>query len=171
MAVTFVMGRAGSGKSRRCFDAIVAGAARDPLGPPIYWLLPKQATFTAERELTCCSGLEAFCRARVVSFDEFGRDIFNECGGSSIPEITPLGRQMILGHLLRQHRTKLRFFSQVARQPGLAAELDATFAEFERSGKTADDLGDPHSRAFRIQRRRSSTCAAAGQAARHPTAV
>jgi ATP-dependent helicase/nuclease subunit B len=141
MAVTFVIGRAGSGKTRRCFDAIVDALRRDPLGPPIYWLVPKQATFTAERELTCCSGLDAYCRARVVSFDEFGRDVFDECGGSSIPEITPLGRQMILGHLLRQNRTKLRFFSQVARQPGLAAELDATFAELERSGKSADDLG------------------------------
>jgi ATP-dependent helicase/nuclease subunit B len=140
MAVQFVIGRAGSGKTRRCFEAIVAALRADPLGPPIYWLVPRQATFTAERELTCNSGLDAFCRARVGSFDEFGRDIFDECGGSSIPEITPLGRQMILGHLLRQHRTQLRFFSQVARQPGLAAELDDTFGEFERSGKTADDL-------------------------------
>lgn len=141
MPVRFVIGRAGSGKTRRCFDAIVDALRDDPLGPPIYWLLPKQATFTAERDLTCCSGLDAFCRARVVSFEELEREILDECGGSSIPEITPLGRQMILGHLLRQNRSKLRFFSRVARQPGLAAELDETFAEFERSGKTADDLG------------------------------
>jgi ATP-dependent helicase/nuclease subunit B len=140
MAVTFVIGRAGSGKTSRCFRAIVDAMRQDPIGPPIYWLLPKQATFTAERELTCASGLDAFCRARVVSFDEFGRDVFNDCGGSSIPEITPLGRQIILGHLLRQNRAKLRFFSKVARQPGLAAELDATFAELERSGKSATDL-------------------------------
>lgn len=140
MPVTFVVGRAGSGKTRRCFDGIVAALRSDPLGPRIYWVVPKQATFTAERELTCSSGLDAFCRARVVSFDELGREIANECGGSAIPEITPLGRQMILGHLLRQNRTRLRFFSQVARQPGVAAELDATFAELERSGKTPDEL-------------------------------
>ena len=141
MAVTFIIGRGGSGKTRHCFDGIVDAIRRDPMGPPIYWLLPRQATFSAERELTCLSGLNAFCRARVVSFDEFGRDVFEDCGGSSIPQVTALGRQMILGHLLRQHRSNLRFFSRVARQPGLAAELDATFAELERSGKSADDLG------------------------------
>ena len=141
MAVRFVIGRAGSGKTRHCFTSIVDAVAKDPFGPPIYWLLPRQATFSAERDLTCLSGLNAFCRARVASFEEFGRDVFQDCGGSSIPEVTALGRQMILGHLLRQNRTKLKFFSRVARQPGLAAELDATFAELERSGKTSAELG------------------------------
>ena len=140
MSVTFVLGRAGSGKTRRCFDSIVEAMRRDPLGPPIYWLLPRQATFLAQRDLTCLSGLGAFCRARVVSFEEFGRDVFDDCGGSSIPEVTPLGRQLILGHLLRQNRQKLKFFSRVARHPGLAAELDAAFNELERSGHSIDDV-------------------------------
>ncbi len=112
----------------------------DPLGPPIYWLLPRQATFNAERELTCASGLKGFCRARILSFEDFGREIFEDCGGSSIPQVTSLGRQMILGHLLRQAQPELRFFKGVARQPGLAAELDSAFEEFERAGKEAADL-------------------------------
>lgn len=141
MSVTFIFGRAGSGKTLHCYRTIVEMTRQHPLGPPIYWLLPKQATFSAERDLTCHSGLEAFCRARVVSFEEFGNDIFEDCGGSSIPQVTPLGRQMIIGHLLRQNRSRLRFYSRVARQPGLAAELDRTFAELERSGRTVEDLG------------------------------
>ena len=141
MGVTFVVGRAGTGKTYGQFRAIVEAMRADPLGPPIYWLVPKQATFTAERMLTCESGLGAYCRARVVSFDEFGRDVFDDCGGSSIPEVTPLGRQMIIGHLLRRHRGQLNFFSKSARHPGLAAELDATFEELERTGKSGPELG------------------------------
>ncbi|MDB5171885.1 MAG: ATP-dependent deoxyribonuclease subunit, partial [Phycisphaerales bacterium] len=136
----FVIGRSGSGKTFRCFQSIVAELRARPLGPPIYWLLPRQATFTAERELTCASGLPGFCRARVVSFEQLGDDIFAECGGAAVPEVTPLGRQMILGHLLRRHAGELTFFKSVARQPGLAAELDLTFAEMERAGKSAQDL-------------------------------
>jgi ATP-dependent helicase/nuclease subunit B len=113
---------------------------QDPLGPPIYWLLPRQATFNVERELTSRSGMGAFCRVRVFSFEQFGRAVFEDCGGSAIPEVTPLGRRMIIGHLLRQNRPKLRFYSNVARQPGLASELDATFTEFEQAGKTLADL-------------------------------
>src|SRR5206468_2358170 len=90
MSVTFVISRAGSGKSRRCFERIVEALRADPLGPPIYWLLPKQATFMAERRLTCGSDLPGFCRARVASFEELGRDIFSACGGAAVPEVTQL---------------------------------------------------------------------------------
>src|SRR5688500_17655632 len=114
----------------------------DPLGAPIFWLLPKQATFTAERELTVASGLPGFCRAQVLSFEELGRCVLDDCGGAAVPQVTELGRQMVLGHLLRRHENELRYFKSVARQAGLAAELDATFAEFERCGKTSADLSD-----------------------------
>ena len=140
MAVRLVIGRAGSGKTRRCFDGVVAALRADPLGPPVYWIVPKQATFMTERLLTCASGLGGFCRARVLSFDALGEEILEECGGAAVPEVTALGRQMILGHLLRKHQPRLRFFAQAARQAGLAAKLDATFAEFERNGRDSADL-------------------------------
>jgi ATP-dependent helicase/nuclease subunit B len=140
MSLTFVIGRAGSGKTRRCFDAIVSALREDPLGPPIYWILPRQATFSAQRDLACNSGLGGFCRARIVSFEEFGRDVFETCGGDSIPLITPLGRQMILGHLLRKLEPRLQLFGGSARRVGLAAQLDQTFAELERGGKGSEEL-------------------------------
>ncbi|MBC8108094.1 MAG: helicase-exonuclease AddAB subunit AddB, partial [Anaerolineae bacterium] len=140
MSVRFIIGQAGTGKTKHCFDAIVRAALDAPLGPPIYWLLPKQATFTAERMLTCDSDLKAFSRARVVSFQQLGQEILSECGGIAIPEVTAIGRQMVLGRLLRKHRDDLKFFRSAAHQTGLAAELDSTFAEFERSGKSVSDL-------------------------------
>src|SRR4051812_8653708 len=140
MAVTFVLGRAGSGKTARIIGRLADAVRADPLGPPIFWLLPKQATFQAERELTCLTG--GFCRVRVVSFELLGRDIAADCGAVAVPEVTEIGRQMILGHLLRQNRDKLKFFGGVAQRPGTAAELDATLAEFERSGQTLAGLAD-----------------------------
>jgi ATP-dependent helicase/nuclease subunit B len=113
---------------------------RQPLGPRIYWLLPPQATFTAQRQLACDSGLAGFCRARVLSLRQLGQDVFDECGGGATPLVTDIGRQMILGRLLRELAPQLEFFGSAARQPGLAAELDRTFDELERAGKTADDL-------------------------------
>lgn len=140
MAVTFVIGRAGSGKTHHCFTSIVEAMRKDPLGPPIFWLLPRQATFNAERELTCSSGLGGFCRTRVLSFDQFGRWVNEECGGSTIPEITPLGRQMILGHLLRKLEPRLELFGGSARRIGLAAQLDRAFTELEQSGASGEEM-------------------------------
>ncbi|HEY7091179.1 MAG TPA: PD-(D/E)XK nuclease family protein [Tepidisphaeraceae bacterium] len=140
MAVRFIVGRSGSGKSLHCFRSIVDMMRADPLGAPIYWIVPKQETFTIERELTCASGLNGFCRTHVVSFDLLGEEILAECGGTAIPQITDLGRQMVIGHLLRQFQSKLSYYKSTARQVGLAAELDATFSELERSGRRVEDL-------------------------------
>ncbi len=142
MGTRFVIGHAGSGKTKRCFDAIVRAMRADPLGAPIFWLLPKQATFNPEPELCVASGLNGFCRTQVLSFEELGHRVLNDCGGAAVPHVTELGRQMVLGRLLRAHEEDLRYFKSVARQAGLASELDATFAELDRCGKTSQDLAD-----------------------------
>src|SRR5207247_10751367 len=99
MAARFVIGRAGTGKTRHCFDAIVAAMRAEPLnGPPIYWILPKQATFSAERELTTQSGLSASCRTRVLSFELLGEEVLESCGGAAVPPVPALGRQRLIGH-------------------------------------------------------------------------
>src|SRR4051812_44930156 len=92
MAVTFVIGRAGSGKTHRAVGLMSAAARAEPLGPAIFWLVPKQATFSAERELTCTLG--AFSRIQVVSFDQLAKLISQECGDAAVPEVTGLGRRL-----------------------------------------------------------------------------
>jgi ATP-dependent helicase/nuclease subunit B len=140
MSVRFVVGRSGSGKTRRCLQSIAEELRARPLGEPIFWILPRQATFQAERDLACYPGLGGYARARVVSFETLGEVVLESTGGPSAGQITRLGRQMILGHLLRRHEAELLHFKSVARQPGLAARLDATFSEIERAGKGAGDL-------------------------------
>ena len=140
MPVTFVMGRAGSGKTTHCFRRIVDAMRADPLGPAILWIVPKQATFMAERQLTCESALQAFSRTRVLSFDQLATDALNDCGGCANPQVTPLGRQMILGHLLRRLQPRLVYYKSSARQVGLAAEIDATFNEIQWYGTRSVEM-------------------------------
>ncbi|MDP9173572.1 MAG: PD-(D/E)XK nuclease family protein [Planctomycetota bacterium] len=140
MAVQFILGRAGTGKSQWCFDRILDSLRASPLGPTIFWIVPRQATFQAERLLACAGGMGGYFRARIVSFDDLAREILMECGGASAGEISDIGRRMILGHLLRKHQPRLKFFQGVAHQPGVAAEIDATFAEFQRCNQTAQEI-------------------------------
>jgi len=140
MAVQFILGRAGSGKTRLLLEQIASLVKADPLGPPIYWLLPRQATFQGERLLTTLLG--AFSRVRVVSFDQLGKDILIHCGDVEMPEVTALGRRMVIGHLLRRHQKQLKYYTRSAHRPGLAAELDSTFGEFERAELDSAALDD-----------------------------
>ena len=148
MAVRFIIGRAGTGKTKHCHDRVVTLLKQDPLGAPIYWIVPKQATFQTERELTTLSGLPGFARVRIVSFQWLGEEILESTCGAAVPLISGAGRQMVLGHLLRKHAGDLRFYRSSARQAGLASQLDRTFNELEREGHLPDELlltaqGDP----------------------------
>ena len=140
MPVTFVIGRAGSGKTHRCLDRICQAVAAEPLGRPIWLVVPKQATFQAERDLLARLG--AFARVRVVHLEQLGEAILSEVGGVAVPRVTAAGRRMLIGRLLYRLHDRLAFFGASARRPGLAASIDALFDEFERSGQTLDQLGD-----------------------------
>lgn len=135
-----VLGRAGTGKSELCFRAIVEAAKSDPLGSPLYWVVPRQSTFSVQRRVVCDSGLDGVSRVRVVSFESLGSELLAEVGGVAIPEVSRAGRQMILGHLLRQLQPELTFFGSSARQAGLSVELDDALSELERVGKSPEDL-------------------------------
>lgn len=134
MPVRFVLGRAASGKTRLCLNEITEMARTQPLGAPIFFIVPRQATFAAQRMLACGGELPGFCRIRVLSFDLLVESILAECGGEAVPTITPRGRRIILAHLLRNLADQLTVYRGAATRAGLAEELDATFAELEHNG-------------------------------------
>src|SRR6266446_5935809 len=142
MSLRFIIGRAGTGKSRRCFASIISTLKERPLGEEILFLLPRQATFDAQRRLACGGELEGFCRVRVESFDELAAELMAECGGKAIPQVSTLGRQMILGHLLRKNQNRLKYFSKVATYPSLAARLEGALSEFDRCGTEPQKLAE-----------------------------
>ena len=142
MSLRFIIGRGGTGKSVHCFRSIISMLKERPLGEEILFLLPRQATFNAQRMLACGGELNGFCGVRVESFDELAAELMAECGGKAIPQVSTLGRQMILGHLLRKNQNRLRYFSKVATYPSLAARLEGALSEFDRCGTEPQKLAE-----------------------------
>lgn len=136
----FMLGRAGSGKTTQIVREISALLREDPLGDPVLLLAPDQATLLYERLLACSSESRGSVRLTVITFRHLIERLLREGGGSAIPEITPLGRRILIGRLLRRLQPELTFYKSVARQPGLAAKLDEAFAEIERSGQALENL-------------------------------
>src|SRR3954462_13258997 len=142
MSLRFIFGRGGTGKSLHCFRSIISLLKERPLGEEILFLLPRQATFNAQRLLACGGEVNGFCGVRVESFDELAAELMAECGGKAIPQVSTLGRQMILGHLLRKNKTRLKYFSKVATYPSLAARLEGALSEFDRCGTEPAKLAE-----------------------------
>ncbi len=73
MQARFLLGPAGSGKTFRCLAEIRAALRKNPGGPPLILLAPKQATFQLERQLLAGDEISGYTRLHIFSFDRLAR--------------------------------------------------------------------------------------------------
>ena len=140
MAVEFMIGRTGTGKTRFCVDALSAASQADPLGPLLLWVVPEQGTFMSEQRLVASASLAGSFRIRVVGFRRLCRFLAEELHLPLGPELSPIGRQLLLARAVQGCRENLIAYRQVAHLPGFLATLDRTLREIMQAGKSAQDL-------------------------------
>ncbi|HHT28574.1 MAG TPA: hypothetical protein GXZ82_15225 [Firmicutes bacterium] len=136
----FILGRAGTGKTHTCLAEIAAKLQQQPIGYPLIILVPDQATFQVERALTSLLPHQGFSRVRVLSFNRLALAILSEVGGLANPELSPLGKQMLLRSLLVRHQDQLSLFSRAARQPGFVLQLERAIQEMNRYNHEPEQL-------------------------------
>ncbi|NLZ38617.1 MAG: helicase-exonuclease AddAB subunit AddB [Firmicutes bacterium] len=129
MSIRFVLGRAGSGKTYHCLNSIAQESKKEPVGAPLILLVPEQASFEMERELARLCGGGTF-RAQVLSFRRLAYR-FLPPAGSRLPQLTELGRQLLLRRLIQEKSPSLSVFSQAASQPNFCRQLSAQLREFK----------------------------------------
>ena len=137
MAVRFILGRSGTGKTTYCIKALV-----DALGEvseqPLILLVPEQATYQAERAILGDERVAGYNRLHVLSFDRLQ---FMLLGKSIVrPGISRIGRQMVIHRILRENKSDLQLFDSAADHPGLARQMADTITELHEYAKTPDDI-------------------------------
>ena len=137
MAVQFILGRSGTGKTTHCLDAIV-GALQADSDQPLILLVPEQATYQAERAILSDPHLSGYHRLQIVSFNRL--QFFLAGKSTATPRISNLGRQMMVHKILRDHRETLGVFRSSALLPGFAREIANTITELHRYAKCPEDL-------------------------------
>ncbi|MFQ6048533.1 MAG: PD-(D/E)XK nuclease family protein, partial [Phycisphaerae bacterium] len=142
MAVRFVFGRSGSGKTWRCLEAVRAELRRSAIdGPPLILLVPEQASLQIERALIETGDLAGFTRCEVLSFRRLAQRLFEQAGGLTRTVLSRAGRQMVLRYLLERHQAELRFFGRVRDRAGLAGRLGRTVRELIEQEVRPESLG------------------------------
>lgn len=140
MAIRWIIGRAGSGKTQRCLDEVRQRLLDEPDGPPLLLLVPEQATFQAELALATSPGVSGMVRAQAISFHRLAWRIMQEEGGTARVPIDEVGKKLLLHKLLHKHRGELRYYHRGALQMGFASKLNELVTELKRYGVTADKL-------------------------------
>ena len=145
--IRFLLGPAGTGKTFRCLEEIRAELKRDPQGPPLLFLAPKQATFQIERQLLADESLPGYTRLHILSFDRLATFLLDALGQQPPRLLNDEGRVMVLRALLARHHEQLQLFRASARLPGFAQQLGGLLRELQRAGlmpAAVDAAAAPH---------------------------
>ncbi|UCC96778.1 MAG: exodeoxyribonuclease V subunit gamma [Phycisphaerales bacterium] len=137
MAVRFILGRSGTGKTTYCIKA-VTDALLERGEKTLLLLVPEQATYQAERAILADERIAGYNRLHVLSFDRLQFLLLGK--NAAHPVLSGIGRQMIVHRILRANRSKLKLFGKSAAWPGLARQIAETIAELHQYAKTPDDI-------------------------------
>lgn len=170
MAIRFLIGRAGSGKTETVLQELRGELLREPDGPPLILLVPEQATFQAEHALVSTPGIAGLLRLQVLSFRRFAWRVMQQTGGTAGIPIDDLGKKMLLQKLLHKHGERLQLFRSVSEQMGFVDRLHSLFGEWVRYRLTAGELEAHLNRLFTYSEKDGVQAEAAGMDA-EPTNI
>ncbi len=135
-AVTFVVGRAGAGKSRYLREYAAALAKS---GERAYYIVPEQFTFETERAL--CRSLGGLLDVRVCSFTTLADRVLKETGERRV-FLTRQGRRMVIRKCAEDAAGRLDAFARVYDRPGFSEKCDAFFTLCKRFDIFPEALAD-----------------------------
>jgi len=142
MTVRFILGRAGSGKTYHCLEAVRRRLKQDPInGPRLILLVPEQASQQIEGAiLRSPDEVSAAHRAEVLSFQRLAHRVLESVGGPVRQALTEPAQAMVLQHLTASLSGSLRYYRRLDRLGGLVSRLGTTITELIQEGVTADEL-------------------------------
>lgn len=121
-------------------DDIKKELKKEPLGKPIFYIVPEQMTFQQEYTLFKDEEIKGSIRAQVVSFSRLAWRILQEVGGSTKQFISSTGTQMMLRKIIEQRTEPFHIFQKAADKLGFLKELDQLITEFKRHQITPELL-------------------------------
>ena len=139
MAIRFILGRAGSGKSKLIMEEIKA-CLQQGGEEHLFLLVPEQYTLQSERDLIKGLGVAGIIRVEVLSFTRLARRVFEQVGGATRVVLNEQGRQMVLRKMIDDNSARLTVYKKAALQPGFVPRLGELLSDLKGHDITAEEL-------------------------------
>ena len=151
MAVRFILGRSGTGKTGYCIDSIAKALLESKQGRRLIFLVPEQASYQAERAILSNKQILGYSSTypsehqpantsglSILSFDRLqylflGRNTARQ-------RLSKIGRQMIIARILNDRKDKLKIFGRMATFAGFCSRMAQIIAELQRFAKEPEDI-------------------------------
>jgi ATP-dependent helicase/nuclease subunit B len=145
VAVKYIFGRSGMGKTRFIFSEIKQ-ALENTDDDKLILLVPEQFTLQSERDLIEKLKLPGIMRIEVLSITRLTHKVINEVGGVTRTIINEQGKHMVLRKIIDESAKDLTIYKKASKQPGFVRMLSELICELKRHDVSHLDLkslGEP----------------------------
>ncbi len=140
MALTFIYGNSGNGKSEFIYHKVADMAEHAPY-QHFFIVVPEQFTLKTQRRLVDCSPHHVIMNVDVVSFERLAYRVFDELGiHHTVMEET--GKSLVLRRIVEENEDRLTILKGNLTKMGYIGELKSVISELMQYGITPGDLED-----------------------------
>ena len=141
MALRFVTGPSGSGKSKYVFEQAIR-IAGDNLNTRVFIIVPDQFTMQTQADLVNMSPGKGIMNIEVLSFQRLAYRIFGETGGGRIPVMDDTGKNLILRTCAKAVEQDIPYLAGKLNKPGFIHEIKSAVSEFMQYGVDVEDVAE-----------------------------
>ena len=128
MALQFIFGNSGSGKSRYLYEQIIRESQVHPEKNYIV-LVPEQFTMQTQRELVHLHPSKGILNIDVLSFGRLAHRVFEEVGTDRRTVLTETGKNLMLRKVAIEQKENLQVLGSRMDRPGYVSEVKSVLSE------------------------------------------
>lgn len=133
MALQFVLGASGTGKTTYLYNEITKLAAGHP-ETTYYFIVPEQFTLATQKELVCHNPAGGIFNIDVLSLARLAHKVFAELGNRQRRILKDIGKSMVIKRVLSECQENLTLFAANAGQAGFVEEAKSLISELLQYG-------------------------------------
>lgn len=131
MALQFIFGNSGSGKSHYLYQKVIEDSMNHP-DLNYLVLVPEQFTMQTQKDLVMQHPNHGIMNIDVLSFVRLAYRIFEETGGQALPVLDDEGKNLILRKIAGDYEKDLKVLKGNMKKLGYISEVKSVLSEFDQ---------------------------------------
>lgn len=141
MALQFIFGGAGAGKSYYLYNKIIQQSIENPKKQYLI-LVPEQFTMQTQKELVIMHPRKGICNIDVLSFERLAFRVLTEMGESQRTLLEETGKSMVLRRVAQEKKKELKILGEKMDKQGYVSQMKSMVSELRQYEISTEDLED-----------------------------
>ena len=139
MALQFVLGSAGSGKSRKLYEMLIE-ESMERANENFLALVPEQYSMETQKTILTLHPRKGSFNIEVTSMNRLAFQVFEEQGINGYSILDELGKTLIIKKVLQDVKEELTVYKQKVSKPGFAEKIKTLISELKQYGIDSGDV-------------------------------